>query len=81
MRAATACALSASSWPKVVGTELVRHDAAEVVLERQLVDDVQRVADVAEDVERSPIAARVDLQQRAARLDARAAARRQHETD
>ena len=58
MRAATACAFSASSCPKVDRIELVGHDAAQVVLERQLVDDGQRVAGVAEDFERAAIGAR-----------------------
>ena len=56
-------------------TELVRHDAAQILLERKLVDDRQRVPGVAEHFERASIGASLDLERRAGRLDAQAGAR------
>ncbi len=54
------------------GAELARHDAAQVVLERQLVDQVETAAVVEEDHDLAPIAAP---------LDAQAAARRRLERE
>ena len=61
--------------------ELVRDDAAQVLLERQLVDDRQRAARVAEHFERAAIGARARSRAARRRLDAHARAGRQHEHD
>ena len=54
------------------GVELVGDDAAQILFERQLVDDGEGPARVAEDLERAAIRACVDLERRECRLDAHA---------
>ena len=61
--------------------ELVRHHAAEILLERELVDNRQPVARVTEHLERPSIGTGLDLERYAGGLDAHTSARRHHQQD
>ena len=53
MRAATACALSASSLSECRRTQFIGNDTEQIVLKRKLIDDRQCIAGIAENLNAS----------------------------